>query len=353
MQFIKVCTNCREKLANPNRSWCQDCYHKQKFGIQLTLDEFASEVNVIRANIKGNNKSSSVPAALRSMVWKKYISDIYRKGKCFCCRNSEIEESDFECGHVISKHHGGPTSLENLRPICSHCNRSMGTRAMDEFIIQCGFWNSSISHQNYTSSNLQQTCVPSNIQQTCVPSIFQQQEYNHPNYILVQYLTPQGYIVAQYPIVQPSFDLISNTEIHSQKTNIPIEPLKSVKKSPELVKTSDLKAILCDKYTFKQLEIICVLFDISYNSSHRTKPAISQLIIDKNISLSKIQSKVNQHQTNKYIIKFYCGKICFTNDVNYKKSSKSALLSSKSVKKCQLCNKPCVTDTYQNAFCEL
>lgn len=32
----------------------------------------------------------------------------------------------FECGHIVSATNGGEITVENLRPICSMCNKSMG-----------------------------------------------------------------------------------------------------------------------------------------------------------------------------------------------------------------------------------
>lgn len=141
----KICTNCQINVSNPGKSWCQTCYLSQKNN-QISLDEFINAVRQIKTNIKLGNYDDiknidRIPTALRYEVWKKYISAIHIKGKCFCCRSNEISISNFECGHVISRKNGGPTTLQNLRPICSQCNKSMGTRDMDEFIISCGFWN--------------------------------------------------------------------------------------------------------------------------------------------------------------------------------------------------------------------
>lgn len=35
---------------------------------------------------------------------------------------------NFEAGHVIPESKGGKTHIENLLPICSTCNKSMGNR---------------------------------------------------------------------------------------------------------------------------------------------------------------------------------------------------------------------------------
>jgi hypothetical protein len=132
------------KINNPNpgRSWCQMCFLDQQK--QPNEQEFIIEVKQLKENIElgkySDKISGSVPSALRHEVWKKYLSDIYRRGKCFCCRTTEIEESNFECGHVISKKNGGPITLDNLRPVCGQCNKSMGAISMDDFIVACGFW---------------------------------------------------------------------------------------------------------------------------------------------------------------------------------------------------------------------
>lgn len=79
---------------------------------------------------KPNKKT--IPKTLKNMVWDKYIGREKGIGKCNCC-NNEIDAKHFECGHVISEATGGSTYIDNLRPICSLCNKSMGIQNMDEF----------------------------------------------------------------------------------------------------------------------------------------------------------------------------------------------------------------------------
>jgi 5-methylcytosine-specific restriction endonuclease McrA len=71
-------------------------------------------------------KKKQIRKALREQVWLQYF------GKCFehkCsiiwCKNV-ISILNFHAGHVIPESKGGVTSIENLRPICSNCNLSMG-----------------------------------------------------------------------------------------------------------------------------------------------------------------------------------------------------------------------------------
>mgnify|MGYP003653419957 FL=1 len=74
----------------------------------------------------------SIPKTLKNKVWDTYIGKKKGVGKCFCCR-CDIDSKNFDCGHVISVRDGGPTNLENLRPICAPCNKSMGTENMKLF----------------------------------------------------------------------------------------------------------------------------------------------------------------------------------------------------------------------------
>lgn len=44
--------------------------------------------------------------------------------------------TSFSGRHVIAEANGGATVLENLKPICTRCNSSMGTTNMMEFAKQ-------------------------------------------------------------------------------------------------------------------------------------------------------------------------------------------------------------------------
>jgi hypothetical protein len=67
-----------------------------------------------------------IPIALREQVWIKQMGRVFQ-GKCSTtwCQNI-ITVFDFQSGHNIPESKGGPTTLENLFPLCSRCNLSMG-----------------------------------------------------------------------------------------------------------------------------------------------------------------------------------------------------------------------------------
>ena len=46
--------------------------------------------------------------------------------------------NSFHCGHVVAEADGGPTTVENLRPVCATCNLSMRTQNMEKFKGQHG-----------------------------------------------------------------------------------------------------------------------------------------------------------------------------------------------------------------------
>lgn len=80
----------------------------------------------------GTAAAGGTPKARREAVWNRYFGERVGVGHCQCCRR-EITQQSFECGHVVAVAAGGSGGLENLRPVCRACNRSMGTLDMETF----------------------------------------------------------------------------------------------------------------------------------------------------------------------------------------------------------------------------
>jgi len=76
-------------------------------------------------NIPEIMSEDNISQTLRQNVWMKY-SDANLSIKCLCCDINEINCFTFECGHVLAKSNGGKCNTENLVPLCSLCNKSMG-----------------------------------------------------------------------------------------------------------------------------------------------------------------------------------------------------------------------------------
>lgn len=87
---------------------------------------------------KETKKKESIPAAVKTLVWNKWIGEKVAEGGCYACRVTSINMRHFHCGHVVSEKHGGGLTIDNLRPVCANCNLSMGSMNMHEYIEKFG-----------------------------------------------------------------------------------------------------------------------------------------------------------------------------------------------------------------------
>lgn len=78
---------------------------------------------------------SKISQSLRQQVWTKFANNKLEI-KCICCSLNIINAFTFECGHILASSKGGECNINNLVPICSLCNKSMGNINMIEFINQ-------------------------------------------------------------------------------------------------------------------------------------------------------------------------------------------------------------------------
>ena len=83
---------------------------------------------------KGNKKH--IGNVLRHNVWYRVFGDT-TKEMCYCCNKRVIyrRPRGYQVGHIKPECYGGPTVLENLRPICADCNQRMGTNNMYRFML--------------------------------------------------------------------------------------------------------------------------------------------------------------------------------------------------------------------------
>ena len=83
-------------------------------------------------------QKKTIPKILKDLTWQRWIGDDIAKAKCLCCGINEIKMNSFHCGHVVAEADGGPTTVDNLRPVCATCNLSMRTQNMEKFKMQHG-----------------------------------------------------------------------------------------------------------------------------------------------------------------------------------------------------------------------
>ncbi len=116
---------------------------------KLKLDKLTLENEEIRCRLDAEDsqpetfKKRKVSAKVRADVWVKHVVNEENKMMfrvpCYCCGSTPISPFCFEAGHVVSKFNGGDDTVNNLRPICSLCNRSCSSRNLKEFAITSGF----------------------------------------------------------------------------------------------------------------------------------------------------------------------------------------------------------------------
>ena len=94
-----------------------------------------SDVKVaVKKEVKVRKKrKKAIPKSVKIAVWNKNIGETIGKHKCMCCNVADITQMNFHCGHIIAEAKGGKVHVDNLLPICSKCNRSMGTQNLNEF----------------------------------------------------------------------------------------------------------------------------------------------------------------------------------------------------------------------------
>ena len=73
-------------------------------------------------------KKKKIPRAVREAVWLHHCGRKFER-RCMTpwCKNN-ITAFDFQTGHNIPESKGGTTTVDNLIPLCSRCNLSMGNQ---------------------------------------------------------------------------------------------------------------------------------------------------------------------------------------------------------------------------------
>jgi hypothetical protein len=78
-------------------------------------------------------RKAVIPKALKISVWNKHIGEEIGKNKCLCCDITDITQAKFHCGHIVAEANGGEMNINNMVPICESCNKSMGTKNLNDF----------------------------------------------------------------------------------------------------------------------------------------------------------------------------------------------------------------------------
>jgi hypothetical protein len=91
---------------------------------QLDIEEISEKPEIPDKQYKKDN----IPKRIKELVWITYNGELFSK-KCFVSWCNNITNVfNFHTGHDIPNSKGGTLDIENLKPICSSCNLSMGNK---------------------------------------------------------------------------------------------------------------------------------------------------------------------------------------------------------------------------------
>jgi 5-methylcytosine-specific restriction endonuclease McrA len=83
-----------------------------------------------------------IPKALREQVWLVKVGRVFETKCTVAWCTNKMTVFDYQCGHNVPESKGGPTTLDNIVPICARCNVSMGNQySIDE-------WNAKFATQH-------------------------------------------------------------------------------------------------------------------------------------------------------------------------------------------------------------
>ena len=110
-------------------------------------NEILYSINGNKKKIKREKTKQKIPKSIKNNSWNKYIGLLKGTSVCICCNIKTIDSKQFIGGHIISEKNGGKVTIDNIIPICSGCNNSMGSTNMD-------IWIQSYYPENYNSFQL-------------------------------------------------------------------------------------------------------------------------------------------------------------------------------------------------------
>ena len=165
-----------DKNTEPPRKIIKRTSKKEVTSDDPTLDTSRKITKRVSKKISADNntetlkkiskKNINLPASVRMAVWNKYIGNTISISKCAVGCGESISMNNFECGHVKARANGGDDKITNLRPICSKCNKSMGTTDMNDFINTYGLNADINNHEKKTSLNSPSTETKENKSET-------------------------------------------------------------------------------------------------------------------------------------------------------------------------------------------
>jgi hypothetical protein len=120
-----------EKTKSKQDNYLMLSFYKKFEWVDRIIFKLHNNVSYQKINHQPLQFRVRIPRYLRLKVWNKRNKKT--TGKCFISNEHNIDIMDFECGHIISVFLNGKTTIDNLEPICSVCNKDMGTKNLLDY----------------------------------------------------------------------------------------------------------------------------------------------------------------------------------------------------------------------------
>lgn len=107
-------------------------YYNIELGIGTNYKKTYDRMLPFLENLSKPKKTrKTISKGLKTDLWDKYYPGKLI-GPCYVC-TKDIDARSFEAGHVIPFAKGGSDTIDNLRPICGKCNKSMSDTELYEY----------------------------------------------------------------------------------------------------------------------------------------------------------------------------------------------------------------------------
>ena len=119
---------CNKKYKNKTKGF-KKYNHKVKGYKKLNKQKIKQIINISKPITTNEHYlKEHIPKRVRELVWTTY------NGKVFSCNcyvtwcDNKLNVFNFQVGHDLPESKGGTLDIDNLKPICSSCNLSMGNK---------------------------------------------------------------------------------------------------------------------------------------------------------------------------------------------------------------------------------
>lgn len=139
-----ICAACNKSMGSENLA---DFKRRCGFGDLLLEPKPIVDSTPIKVPQPDNNteplskRRKELPPQIQRRVWNEHIGKDVANAKCLCCKEENINYIAFSVGFVKDTHEGGTLLTDNLRPICSSCDSSIGNMSINEYTTTYFGWH--------------------------------------------------------------------------------------------------------------------------------------------------------------------------------------------------------------------